>query len=148
MGHADQVLQREPLTDAEFARANLRGRMEQASAPVLERAFVADGALCLAFESGVKLAIPTDLVEGLSGKPADEIGAPEVSPSGLGLYFPHIDCDLFIPGLLKGVFGTKAWMHQLAEAGRLGGSKTSEKKAIASRENGKLGGRPRITRVR
>lgn len=148
MGHADQVLQREPLTNAEVARANLRGRIEQASAPVLEMAFVADGALCLAFESGVKLAIPTALVEGLSDKTTEEIGEAEVSPSGLGLYFPRVDCDLFIPGLLKGVFGTKAWMSQLAEAGRLGGSKTSEKKAQASRENGKLGGRPRITRVR
>jgi len=33
-----------------------------------------------------------------------------------------------------------------AQAGAKGGASTSEAKAIAARQNGKLGGRPRITR--
>ena len=45
--------------------------------------------------------------------------------------------DLSIPGLLAGVFGTRA--HMARQAGRA----TSPAKASAARRNGAKGGRPR-----
>jgi hypothetical protein len=58
----------------------------------------------------------------------------------LGLYWPLLDADLHVPSLLKGILGTRQWMREL---GKAGGSVRSEKKAQSSKNNGKLGGRPR-----
>ena len=73
-------------------------------------------------------------------KPAqlDEI---EVSPSGFGIYFPKLDADIYVPGLLDGFLGSRKWMA--ARMGAVGGKSRSRAKRTASRLNGKMGGRPR-----
>lgn len=65
-----------------------------------------------------------------------------ISPSGYGIFFPKLDVDIYLPALMEGIFGTKAWM---AERGRKGGQASSKAKKTAARANGKLGGRPRKT---
>jgi hypothetical protein len=114
MEHADQPLCQTDLSEDEILRANARGKREQSLAPVVNPIFVAQGDLCLEFSSGVRAAIPLALI------------------------------DLLISALLSGIFGTRAWMSQLSAAGRLGGTKTSVRKAAAARENGKRGGRPSV----
>jgi hypothetical protein len=42
----------------------------------------------------------------------------EISPSGLGLNFPALDADLYVPALLQGLLGSQAWMSQRAAAQR------------------------------
>jgi hypothetical protein len=59
---------------------------------------------------------------------------------GTALRWPDLDVVLYIPALMKGVFGTKKWMSEL---GRAGGKATSAAKAQAARENGAKGGRPK-----
>jgi hypothetical protein len=81
----------------------------------------------------------------LEGASAVQLSRIEITPSGLGLHFPELDADLYIPGLLGGVFGSKAWMA--AQLGREGGKARTPKKSDASRRNGKLGGRPRKSRA-
>ncbi|MCB1659588.1 MAG: DUF2442 domain-containing protein, partial [Pseudomonadales bacterium] len=81
--------------------------------------------------------------EGLSHAKPSQLAEIEISPTGLGLHFPTLDADLYIPSLLEGLFGSSHWMA--AGLGKLGGSSRSEAKAAASRSNGKLGGRPRKT---
>jgi hypothetical protein len=58
----------------------------------------------------------------------------------LGLRWPLLDADLYVPGLIEGAFGSHRWMQQI---GKLGGASRSSIKAKASRENGKRGGRPK-----
>ncbi|KAG0192336.1 hypothetical protein DFQ28_009435 [Apophysomyces sp. BC1034] len=64
----------------------------------------------------------------------------EIWGDGHDLYFPRLAVFVHAPSLLQGVFGTRAWMRELA---RGMGSSTSHAKAVAARENGKKGGRPR-----
>ena len=52
-----------------------------------------------------------------------------------------LDADIYIPGLLEGLLGSKKWMAQ--RLGQLGGKSTSQAKANAARANGAKGGRPR-----
>ncbi|WP_122207272.1 DUF2442 domain-containing protein [Pseudomonas viridiflava] len=60
--------------------------------------------------SGVELAISPRLVEGLSEARPDQLDQIEVSPSGLGLHFPKLDADLYVPALLECVLGSRSWM--------------------------------------
>ena len=47
----------------------------------------------------------------------------EISPSGLGIHFPRLDADLYLPALLEGFLGSRLWMA--AEMGKRGGKATS-----------------------
>ncbi|WP_338523629.1 DUF2442 domain-containing protein [Pseudomonas batumici] len=66
--------------------------------------------LIIDFHSGVRLEVPTGLVETLDVGSATQLSEIEISPSGLGLYFPQLDADILIAGLLQGVMGSPAWM--------------------------------------
>lgn len=85
---------------------------------------------------------PARLCQGLAGASDAELANVTITPSGAGLMWERLDAGLTIPGLMKGLFGTKAWM---AELGKKGGAVSSAAKAKASRENGKKGGRPKTS---
>ena len=90
---------------------------------------------------GVELSLTPSEIEGLKTATADDLREIEISPSGFGLHFPKLDADLFVPALLDGITGSKAWSAALM--GQTGGKARTDAKAKASRENGKLGGRPK-----
>ncbi len=80
-------------------------------------------------------------VQGLENATASQLEPIEITPSGFGLHFPKLDADIYLPALLEGVFGSKRWIA--AQLGALGGKSKSASKAAASRNNGRLGGRPK-----
>jgi hypothetical protein len=132
------------ITDTEFNAANKRAEKKLASTQVATgvRYDNRTSRIVITFSSGLELTVSPKSVQGLdNAQPADLIET-EITPSGLGIYFPKIDADLYIPSLLNGLLGTEKWM---AENGRKGGKARTEVKILASRENGKLGGRPRIS---
>mgnify|MGYP006285997041 CR=1 FL=1 len=90
---------------------------------------------------GLELAFSPGVVEGLSGAGPAALSEIEISPSQLGLHFPRLDADVYLPALLEGFTGSHRWMA--AAMGKRGGSSRSEAKGAASRANGRLGGRPR-----
>jgi hypothetical protein len=90
--------------------------------------------------NGCTFAFPPSLDEDLSKLSASQLAEVTVTPSKEGLRWKTADVYLSVPGLLMGVFGSKSWMA--AFAARAGSTKTA-KKAAASRENGKKGGRPK-----
>ncbi|PZP25441.1 MAG: DUF2442 domain-containing protein, partial [Kocuria rhizophila] len=49
--------------------------------------------------------------------------------------------DVYVPGFMKGIYGTRRWMAALL--GAEGGKSSSPAKAAAARTNGAKGGRPR-----
>ncbi|SRR5229473_3773912 len=79
--------------------------------------------------------------QGLENAKPSQLDPIEISPSGFGIYFPKLDADLYVPGLLEGFLGSKTWMA--ARLGQTGGRSRSQAKKAASRANGKLGGRPK-----
>ena len=95
----------------------------------------------VSLNTGVELAFPPMLAEGLADASPSDLAKVEITPSGLGLHWPSLDADLYVPGLLAGAFGGKRWMA--AQLGSAGGSARSTAKTRAARANGKLGGRPR-----
>lgn len=90
--------------------------------------------------NGIKVEIPISLLQGLAHADRAHLSKVEITPSGMGLHWPTLDWDLSIPHVLMGSLGSKTWMREMASKG---GSSRSEKKASASRANGKKGGRPK-----
>ncbi|MBK8754809.1 MAG: DUF2442 domain-containing protein [Candidatus Competibacteraceae bacterium] len=91
--------------------------------------------------TGLEIAFSPGWAQGLEHAHWQQLTPIEISPSGLGLHFPQLDADLYLPALLEGVFGSKSWMA--AQLGAQGGRARSAVKTRASRENGKRGGRPK-----
>lgn len=83
---------------------------------------------------------PPALAQGLENASATQLAAVEIAGRGYGLHWPALDADLSVPGMLAGLFGSKAWMRK---AGGKGGAVSSPAKTAAARANGLKGGRPK-----
>jgi hypothetical protein len=132
------------VAEQEFEQAEARmPALREAGHAVSARFDRRASRIIIELNTGVQVAFPSQLAEDLAGAAPDDLAEIEISPTGLGLHWPRLDADLYIPGLLQGVFGSKQWMA--AQLGAAGGKVRSGVKAAASRENGRKGGRPRKT---
>lgn len=103
------------------------------------------GRVVIDLSTGLEVAFRPHAAQGLENAKPDQLRTIEISPSGLGIHFPNLDADLYLPALLEGFRGSRNWMASaMGEVGDQAGSKaSSEAKAAASRQNGRLGGRPK-----
>jgi len=124
-----------------YRRASRTGESRLAAEPraVRARYDARKARLVVELSNGVVLMLPPELLQGLRGASIAQLSKVEVTPLGGGLRWEALDVDLRVAGLASGVFGSRAWMSELA---RQAGSRTSRRKAAAARENGKRGGRP------
>lgn len=131
------------VTRKQFDEATARAAARRKTAPVAIKARYDRrvGRIVVGLSTGLEIAFPPKAAQGLEKAQPKDLDQIEISPSGLGLHFPKLDADLFLPGLLEGLLGSRRWMA--SQLGRQGGKKRSMAKAEASRANGKLGGRPR-----
>ena len=93
------------------------------------------------FSTGLEVSFSPRDAQGLEKATPAQLAKIEVSPSGLGIHFPKIDADLYLPSLLLGFFGSRYWIA--SRLGALGGKSRSAAKVAAARRNGRRGGRPR-----
>src|SRR5713226_3631625 len=131
------------VTRDALKKANARAAREHANGPIAITARYdrRSGRVVVGLSSGIDVMFSPEQAQGLEGAKPAQLGIIEISPSGLGLHFPKLDADLYLPALLDGWLGSKRWMA--VRMGERGGRARSEAKRVASRENGKLGGRPR-----
>jgi hypothetical protein len=92
------------------------------------------GRILVDLSNGCSFAFPARLAQGLESATEEELACVEVLGAGYGLHWEGLDVDLSVPGLLAGMFGTKAYMDRL-RASRAGRA-TSPGKAAAARVNG------------
>lgn len=130
------------ISDQNFAAAEAAGtKLRQQGHATAARYDRKASRLIVSLHNGVELAVPVHLVEGLADATHDSLSEIEITPTGLGLHWPAIDVDVYVPGLLGGVFGSQSWMA--SQLGAKGGRSNSAAKAAAARVNGSKGGRPR-----
>ena len=132
----------------EFVAANRRAAERRANMPIAVAARYdrRRNRIVIGLNTGVELAFPPSIAQGLQKAEASDLSAIELSPSGFGIHFPKLDAHLYLPALLQGIFGSTAWMA--AQLGAEGGKSRSRAKTVAARANGKRGGRPRKTVAR
>ena len=138
MDQVDKVLERD------WDAANQRGQETLAAGPLAESAYYDQptGKVVVELNNGVGLHIPPALIQGMENATPADMAEIVIEGHGIGLHFPRLDADLYVPALARGVLGTSAWMRSL---GWKGGMSKSPAKAEAARRNGRLGGRPPST---
>ncbi len=135
---------RAAVGDDAFAKANEQGARLLSRGPLAVAARYAAGRIHVELNNGCAFEFPIDHAQGLVGAAVAKLKQIEIQAAGLGLYWPALDTDLYVPALVKGVLGSKQWM---AEIGAAGGKATTKAKRTAARANGKLGGRPARSRT-
>ena len=130
------------ITDQEFQQAEKRAaRLRQDGHAVAARYDPKTSRVIVTLNTDVQISFPTQQAEGLADAPHEKLSVIEITPSGLGLHWPLLDADLYVPSLLAGKFGSRRWMA--AQLGAKGGRAKSPAKTASARENGRKGGRPR-----
>ena len=125
-----------------FRAARTRGevRAQDASALVDAHYDRKSDAVLLIFRGGGSMTIPRRVIPGLDRQPASALEAMSLSPAGDALFWPALDADVYVPGLVERAFGNRLFA---AAAGRRGGQRRTKVKIAAARRNGAKGGRPR-----
>lgn len=88
--------------------------------------------IIVSLSNGIELAVPVASAQGLSGASASELSDMQLTPAGLGLHWPRLDADLYLPALMQGIFGTRRWMARVL--GSRGGRASSAAKKAAARQ--------------
>jgi hypothetical protein len=130
------------VTEREFEQAEQRtAALREAGYAVSARYDRRTSRVIVRLNTGVQLSFPAKLAEGLAGATPERLAEIQISPAGLGLYWPQLDADVYVPALLQGVFGSKNWMAR--QLGANGGRSRTDAKVAAARANGLKGGRSR-----
>ncbi len=134
-----------PKDEIKMANARAANRLSRTPTATAARYDRRTGKVEIELSTGLTISFRPKDAQGFDLAKPEQLTRIEISPSGLGLYFPAIDADIYLPSLLEGFLGSRRWMA--AQLGRKGGSATSRAKTAAARVNGRLGGRPRKVRI-
>lgn len=95
------------VTDSNKRKAETRLRARSASTPHAQSAHYdrRRARVVVELNNLLELAFPPDVAEGLAGAKAAGLDVIEISPTGLGLHWPRLGADLYIPALI--VEGTR-----------------------------------------
>src|SRR5271166_4251958 len=130
------------LTEEQLRRAEARGRrmLEAELRATAAHYDPATGQVVIDLANGCVYAFPAQRVQDLQGASDEDLADVEVDGARFNLKWPKLDVDLYVPALVAGVFGTRAWIAR--ELARVAGRARSPAEA-AARSNGAKGGRPR-----
>lgn len=68
--------------------------------------------IVIELNSGLLVAFRPQDAQGLEQASPEQLATIEISPSGLGLHFPAIDADIYVPSLLEGTLAhADGWQH-------------------------------------
>lgn len=63
---------------------------------------------------GTTITVPSDLLQGTEAASSRDLAQVEILGQGIAIAWPKLDQQFSIAGLIAGVFGTRAWMAELA----------------------------------
>ena len=127
--------------EVEAASRRADARLQKAPCAVKVRYDHKRERVVIDLSTGIEIAFRPHDAQALERANPNQLDTIEISPSGLGIYFPKLDADIYVPALLEGFLGSKRWIA--AQHGKIGGSASTRAKVAAARRNGKLGGRPK-----
>ncbi len=118
------------LDEAAFRKAAAAGKRRRTVRAVSARFDRRSHRITVRLYTGIEFSFDPRDAHGLREATADDFTGMVIDGVGDTLHIPRLDADFSITRLLEGFLGPMDWARQ-------------EARAAASRENGKLGGRPR-----
>ncbi len=124
------------ITPEEFEAATRRGveRMRTMLLAVSAHYDPVANQVFIALNNGITVGFPLSVLPGLENAKPDDLRVIEVQEGGYGIHVKSLDADIAVPNLLEDHLGSTVM-------------KTARARAVASRANGRLGGRPRKTQA-
>lgn len=99
--------------------------------------------LVIELKSGATHSVPCQLIQGLRDADPADIAAVELGLRGASLHWEKLDNDFTVGGLVRGIYGTKKWMEQLAredeETTRTKATPKRQRAATSATASGKRG---------
>jgi hypothetical protein len=93
-------------TDIQQAEQRMAQRLESDPHAVAARYDRRVSRVMVTLSNGLELAFPPHMAEGLADAKLADLAVIEITPTGVGLRWPRLDADLYLPALLEGVFGS------------------------------------------
>jgi hypothetical protein len=119
------------LDEMAFRRAAKRGKQAYGTPRAVAARFDRrTHKVIVKLDTGIDFAFDPKRAQGLSDAAPDDLVGVSVEGVGSTLHFPRLDADFTVSRLLEGFLGPMDWTRR-------------ETRALASRENGKRGGRPK-----
>ncbi len=102
--------------ERQFAEATRRGEEAMKTEITASHAYYdpATQRLVIELKNGATHSVPCQLMQGLRDADPADIAAVELGLRGASLHWEKLDNDFTVGGLVRGIYGTKKWMEQLA----------------------------------
>ncbi|MCK6442418.1 DUF2442 domain-containing protein [Elstera cyanobacteriorum] len=99
------------LTDSDIEMAEARSKAQHARWPhaVKVRFNRHTRRVVISLSNGVEVSFSPKQAQGFETATDADLGEAEISPSGLAVFFPRLNADIYIPGLLQGSLGSELW---------------------------------------
>lgn len=105
------------LTTEQFEAAKARGEARLRGPRAESARYDAGrGRVIVRLTTGVEIGFAPQDAEGLQHAKRDDLAVIEVDALGLGIHFPRLDADFYVPALLEGVLGSSGWMATRSDA--------------------------------
>ncbi len=123
------------VSDAEFRAATRRGRELVKNVPhaVAVRYEARLNRIMITLSNKLEVALDPKLSQALCEAKPSQLKKIEIDGAGFALFFPKLDDGIYLPSLLRGIFGAKKWLDKQA-AKELKEFEAREKKLAQSRE--------------
>ncbi|HKJ75023.1 MAG TPA: DUF2442 domain-containing protein [Alphaproteobacteria bacterium] len=98
----------------EFQQATQRASRRRRDSPYAVRARYdrKRKQIVVTLNTGQHLIFAPQKAEGLERATSTDLATIEITPSGFGLHFPSLDADLYVPAMLRGVYGSNHWERE------------------------------------
>jgi hypothetical protein len=119
-----------PIDEATFRRGAARAQRSRGPRALSARFDKSSRRIAVRLDTGIEFSFEPSAAHGLEAATEEDLADVAVDGAGGALHFPALDADFSIARLLEGFLGPLDWSRR-------------EARAAASRQNGRLGGRPR-----